>query len=712
MEIPKHLQQGVFRFVLLNGKKPIENDWPRTANYQFDNAKLLQHIANGGNYGVCGGFGDLLIVDFDDKVVEERLISKMPKGFSVRTGRGGTHKYFICKNAESVKVLHTNGDTIADIQGPGKQCVGPGSIHPDTKRSYEVLDNSPIPTIDFSEIKAFFGDWLKPEKQEFRKRGEITKDPILDEIKSKKSMPELLQHYDIDISRNPTRCKWHSSRGGQCMSFNDELFHCFHCGKGGDIFNYVMFEEKCDFPEAKRKLAEMVGITMVGYKINKASGAFSRDYIDLAKEFYNTQPYFFDNGGVWWLWNFSTTSWKMIDEVALLRAIYDAVKNYGMDITQNNIRSQLLTAMKIEGRGHIPKDMPKTWIQFQDKIFDVSAKQLFDATPEYFVCNPIPWKIGDSEETPTLQKAFEDWVGLNNVDSLFQIISYCCVADYPIHLILCLLGSGRNGKSTFQTILRTFLGVDNVSSSELDTLLTSRFESVKLYKKLVCSVGETNFTTLKNSTFLKKISGQDLIGFEIKGKTPFDGINYAKVVISSNSLPPSLDTSDGFYRRWLIIDFPNQFPEGKDFASTIPEIEYNNLALKVTKILPGLLEEGKLKGQGTIEQRREKYILASNPLPLFLDKACEKGIGKYVRYSELLTAYCEYLQSIKRRVVQRKEFDNVLLGEGLERRRTTKEDVSDYYVEGISLFPDWKEKMQKMQKMQDSFLSSYIGEKK
>ena len=87
-------------------------------------------------------------------------------------------------------------------------------------------------------------------------------------------------------------------------------------------------------------------------------------------------------------------------------------------------------------------------------------------------------------------------------------------------------------------------------------MLDSRFESFKLYKKLVCTMGETNFNVLNKTSLLKKLTGQDLIGFEFKNKKPFDDYNYAKIMIASNSLPVSSDTSEGFYRRWMILDFP------------------------------------------------------------------------------------------------------------------------------------------------------------
>jgi DNA primase len=39
-----------------------------------------------------------------------------------------------------------------------------------------------------------------------------------------------------------------------------QIFYCFGCGKGGDIYNFVMDLEKCEFPEAVKLVAEKCGI--------------------------------------------------------------------------------------------------------------------------------------------------------------------------------------------------------------------------------------------------------------------------------------------------------------------------------------------------------------------------------------------------------------------------------------------------------------------
>jgi DNA primase len=58
-------------------------------------------------------------------------------------------------------------------------------------------------------------------------------------------------------------CPFHSEK---TPSFNvhpaRQIYHCFGCNKGGDVFSFVMEMEKCEFPEAIRVVAEKCGISI------------------------------------------------------------------------------------------------------------------------------------------------------------------------------------------------------------------------------------------------------------------------------------------------------------------------------------------------------------------------------------------------------------------------------------------------------------------
>ncbi len=82
-----------------------------------------------------------------------------------------------------------------------------------------------------------------------------------------------------------------------------QIFHCFGCGVGGDVFRFLMLKENMSFPEAVRKLAEQNGVAVpVGvnsidreevkredraYEINKKAKDFYRHVLqthDMANE--------------------------------------------------------------------------------------------------------------------------------------------------------------------------------------------------------------------------------------------------------------------------------------------------------------------------------------------------------------------------------------------------------------------------------------------
>ncbi len=370
-----------------------------------------------------------------------------------------------------------------------------------------------------------------------------------------------------------------------------------------------------------------------------------RNYInksDLAEQLLETQPLYYDSSKIWWMWNKEFLKWGIIDETDILNLVGEL--SFANTINSKE-KNEILESLKQKGRLNIPKPIKKTWIQFKDTIIDYKTGEEFKATPEYFVTNPIPWILNKNKfvETPIMDRIFEEWVGKDYVQTLYEIIAYSLISDYPLHRLFCFIGEGMNGKSCFLRLLKKFIGEENVTATELDLLLTSRFEITKLHKKLVCIMGETNFTEMSKTSVIKKLTGQDMIGFEYKNKTPFDGTNYAKIIIATNNLPATTDKTVGFYRRWCIIDFPNKFSEQKDILDDIPEEEYEILTIKSLNLLKDLLEQRKFHNEGSIEDREKRYEDRSNPFDKFWNENVIEDSNSQIskkKFREKLESWC------------------------------------------------------------------------
>ncbi len=415
-------------------------------------------------------------------------------------------------------------------------------------------------------------------------------------------------------------------------------------------------------------------------KIKEAFGIF--DLKNQTEIFNQVQPFFYDKSSLWWLWNSDESYWEVVDEIDILNMIKNKTNQ---DIISSKNRTEILNSLKQLGREKIPKDIKKTWIQFKEIIYDIESGEKFKATSEYFVTNPIPWKISGDPNTPIIDKIFVEWVGEKNKEKLYQIIAYSLLPDYPIHRIFCFVGGGLNGKSKFLELLRKLIGKKNVTATELDYLTNSRFEMAKLYKKLVCIMGETNHKEISRTSTLKKLSGGDLIGFEYKNKNPFEANNYAKIIIATNSLPITLDKTMGWYRRWDITEFINEFTEEEDILKKIPDKEYENLATKCLIKLNTILETRKFHNEGSIQERMERYEEKSNPIMKFIKENYQKDSEGYILFREFKESLDIFLESNKYRTLSSPAISKQLRNEGFEVRLKTIEGVNGSFILGLKL---------------------------
>lgn len=89
---------------------------------------------------------------------------------------------------------------------------------------------------------------------------------LIDEVRGKVDLADLISEY-LPLSRSGKNlkglCPFHQEKTPSFV-VNPELqiFHCFGCGVGGNVYHFLMRYENCTFPEAVRILAQRVGVSL------------------------------------------------------------------------------------------------------------------------------------------------------------------------------------------------------------------------------------------------------------------------------------------------------------------------------------------------------------------------------------------------------------------------------------------------------------------
>ncbi len=224
--IPKQLMNPDFKFFLVgtNKKTPIECRWNTENCYMFFEKKLLNHISNGGNAGICTGYGSLIVIDFDVKDYQDLKEPMLLKTFTVKTAIKGLHHLYYILDGIMIKKIGIGMDPrLADIQAGKDGIVIPPSSIKD--KCYTVINDRPIAHIDYKTLNRVFGikDFKESRRRKFKE----------EEPQPKKIQEAIDLFKQLGIPRTNQRhfkCPFHRMSGnGNLYVFNDGSIYCFHC---------------------------------------------------------------------------------------------------------------------------------------------------------------------------------------------------------------------------------------------------------------------------------------------------------------------------------------------------------------------------------------------------------------------------------------------------------------------------------------------------
>lgn len=227
-----------------------------------------------------------------------------------------------------------------------------------------------------------------------------------------------------------------------------------------------------------------------------------------------------------------------------------------------------------------------------------------------------------------------------------EIVGYLIVPSTKYQKAVMLVGEGANGKSTFLAMLSHFLQECNISRMSLQQLEDSQFAAAELQGKLANIYADIPNSKLEKSDTFKSIVAGDQIKAERKFGHPFVLRTVARLLFSANEFPRSADSSQAYFRRWIIIPFPNKFEGSKADPDLIKK-------LCATEVMSALLSRAlaglrRLESQGhfsepvSSQDQIESYKVENNSAYEFVKEQLVIEAGSVIAKSDVYEAYAAW----------------------------------------------------------------------
>ena len=302
-------------------------------------------------------------------------------------------------------------------------------------------------------------------------------------------------------------------------------------------------------------------------------------------------------------------------------------------------------------------------INMKDGIFDINTMQIYDHSPDYFLVTQIPVSYRSTADCPKFKKFLSEVMAPDDILIIQELFGYLLYREYAFAKSFMFYGSGSNGKSVTISVIKEFLGNDNCSCVSLQELETSNFCMIRMFGKMANLYADIEKKALYNSGRFKMLTGNDTIEADVKFHDAMQFKNYAKFVFSANRIPETKDDSNAFFRRWVIIKFPNRF-EGKNCNPFIlkditTKEELSGIFSWAVEGLKRLLDRGEFSLSLSTQQMAELYMRLSSPVQSYVMDKIEIEPDVIITKEDLYQDFLEFceeegLQSVENFVFSRK----------------------------------------------------------
>lgn len=367
--------------------------------------------------------------------------------------------------------------------------------------------------------------------------------------------------------------------------------------------------------------------------------------------FRDTQELYYYNGQSY------TSEVEPLIKEAVKKVLKDVEGTVGsVDILRtSHIREIVLQLQALNFSDRI--EPPTCLIPLANGVLDTDPRlngeyELLPVGPSYFFTWRLPVAYDPKADCPSFKRFLGQILAPSDVLAVQEFFGYCLARHHDYHKAFMLIGDGANGKSTLLGVLRAFLGPKNCASISLQNMEVNQFAAAGLVDKLANIYPDLSDRAMATSGIFKALTGGvDAISAERKYKESAPFVNTAKLIFSCNKLPEVKDDTSAFFRRWVVLDFPNRFPPQKadpklSAKLTTPE-ELSGILNWAIEGLLRLEAAGMFSGAMDADDMAAMYVRMSNSLAAFLEDCVVREPTSCVGKEDLYNAYVAYCHAKK-----------------------------------------------------------------
>lgn len=285
--------------------------------------------------------------------------------------------------------------------------------------------------------------------------------------------------------------------------------------------------------------------------------------------------------------------WERVNQTVVNRYIYEMVS---YNLTAGDLAN---VVSKLKAMAYSNMESPKGCVNTLSGVYNPETKELRPVKRSDNFTHLINAEVDPLCNTMKLENILEGMTP--NMEALKMLLGTILHDDNRItEKAFMLIGNrqGQNGKDTFLTLVESVFGFQQIDFNELGT----GFTMANIEGALILADTDFNGRVITQSAVFKKIVSGSTLEAQVKFvQEPKKFISRATIIVNTNMFPVVEQSSvGGFYRRWCVITFPNDFTldEKRDplIKIRMSSGEFNNALLKLA-----------LDGYELIKQNRYKY---------------------------------------------------------------------------------------------------------